>query len=131
MEFQVRGSPHIHSLVWVIGPRMLSTTSEDEYAAFIDNIIKCELPNPQERPRLFQRVRTYQTHSHSKSCRMYKNMDCRSSFGKYFTDHTIIAHPRSDKLSVEEKALILQQRKIDLSTVKKYIDKHLNLKTNN
>ena len=58
-------------------------------------------------------------------------MDCRSSFGKYFTDHTIIAHPRSDKLSVEEKALILQQRKIDLSTVKKYIDKHLNLKTNN
>ena len=38
-------------------------------------------------------------------------MECRYSFRKYFTDHTIIAHPLSDKLSVEEKALILQQRK--------------------
>ena len=66
VEFQVKGSPHIHSLVWVIGAPILSTTSEDEYVAFIDNIIKCELPNPQERSRLFELVRTYQTHSHSK-----------------------------------------------------------------
>ena len=131
VEFQVRGSPHIHSLVWVIGAPILSTTSEDEYVAFIDNIIKCELPNPQERPRLFELVRTYQTHSHSKSYRKYKNMKCRYSFGKYFTDHTIIAHPLSDKLLVEEKALILQQRKLVLSTVKKYIDTYLNPKTNN
>ena len=58
-------------------------------------------------------------------------MECRYSFGKYFTEHTIIAHPLSDKLSVEEKALILQQRKLVLSTVKKYIDTHLNPKTNN
>ena len=57
-------------------------------------------------------------------------MECRYSFGKYFTDHTIIAYPLSDKLSVEQKALILQQRKLVLSTVKKYIDTHLNPKTN-
>ena len=115
----MRGSPHIHSLVWVIGATILSTTSEDEHVAFIDNIIKCELPNRQERPRLFELVRTYQTHSHSKSCRKYKNMECRYSFGKYFTDHTVIAHPLSDKLLIEEKALILQQRKLKLCTVKK------------
>ena len=131
VEFQVRGSPHIYLLVWVIGAPILSTTSEDEYVPFIDNIIKCELPNPQERPRLFELVQTYQTHSHSKSYRRYKNMDCRYSFGKCFTDLTIIAHPLSDKLSVEEKALILQQRKLALSKVKKYIDRHLNPKTNN
>ena len=131
VEFQVRVSPHIHSLVWVIGAPILSTTSEDEYVAFIDNIIKCELPNPQERPQLFEIVRTYQKHSHSKSCRKYKNMECRYSFGKYFTDHTIIAHPLADKLSVEQKVSILQQRKIVLSTFKKYIDIHLKPKTNN
>ena len=130
VEFQVRGSPPIHSLVWVIGAPILLTTSEDEYVAFINNIIKCELPNPQERPRLFELVRTYQTHSHSKSCRKYKNMECRYSFGKYFTNHTIIAHPISDQLLVKEKALILQQRKLVLSTVKKHIDTHLNPKTN-
>ena len=58
-------------------------------------------------------------------------MECRYSFGNYFTDHTIITHPLSDKPSVEEKAMILQQRKLVLSTVKKYIDTHLNPKTNN
>ena len=125
VEFQVSVSPHIHSLVWVIGAPILSTTSEDEYVAFIDNIIKCKLPNPQERPQLFELVRTYQKHSHSKSCRKYKNMECRYSFGKYFTDHTIIAHPLADKLSVEQKVSILQQRKIVLSPFKKYIDIHL------
>ena len=56
VEFQARGSPHIHSLVWFIGAPILSTTSEDAYAAFIDNIIKCEFPNPQERPQLFELV---------------------------------------------------------------------------
>ena len=58
-------------------------------------------------------------------------MECRYSFGKYFTDHIIIAHPLSDTLSVEEKALILQQCKLVLSTAKKFIDTHLNSKTNN
>ena len=131
VEFQVKGTPHMHSLVCVTGAPILSTISEDEYVAFIDNIIKRELPNRQERSRLFELVRNYQTHSHSKSCRKYKSIECRYSCGKYFTDHTIIAHPVSDKLSVEEKALIMQQRKLVLSTVKKYIGTHLNPKTNN
>ena len=39
LGFQVSGSPHIHSLVWVIGAPNLLTTSEDEYVAFVDNII--------------------------------------------------------------------------------------------
>ena len=121
----------MHSLVCVTGAPIPSTISEDEYVAFIDNIIKRELPNLQERSRLFELVRNYQTHSHSKSCRKYKSIECRYSCGKYLTDHTIIAHPVSDKLSVEEKALILQQLKLVLSTVKKYIDMHLNPKTNN
>ena len=59
VNFQVRSSPHTHSLVWVIGASILSNTSEDEYVAFIDNIIKCELPNPQERPQIFELVRIY------------------------------------------------------------------------
>ena len=131
VEFQVKGSQHMHSLVCVTGAPIPSTISEDEYVAFIENIIKRELPNLQERSRLFELVRNYQTHSHSESCRKYKSIECRYSWGKYLTDHTIIAHPVSDKLSVEEKALILQQLKLVLSTVKKYIDMHLNPKTNN
>ena len=56
-------------------------------------------------------------------------MECKYSFGKYFADNTIIGHPLSDKLSAEEKALTIQQRKLVLSTIKKYIDTYLNPKT--
>ena len=71
---------------------------------------------------------TYQVHTHSKSCRKYKNIPCRYSFGKFFTDHTIIAEPLSDKLCEQEKADILQKRDIVLSKVKDYIDLNLNPK---
>ena len=117
-EFQVRGSSHIPSLVRVIGAPILSASNEDEYVSFNESIIKCELPNPSKSPRLFELVRTYQTHSHSKSCRKYESMECRYSFGRYFTDRTVTAHPLSDELSVEEKTLILQQRKLALKSVK-------------
>ena len=45
-------------------------------------------------------------------------MECRYSFGRYFTDCTITAHPLSDELSVKEKTLLLQQHKPVLNSVK-------------
>ena len=74
---------------------------------------------------------TYQTHSHSKSCRKYKNKDCRYSFGKFFTDHTIIAEPLPDNTPTEEVKDILHRRKCILDKVKNYIDLNLNPKKNN
>ena len=75
---------------------------------------KTKILNSQQscsRSKAFSVLSRSQNMQEVKSCRKYKNMECRYSFRKYFTDHTIIAHPLSDKLSVEEKALILQQRK--------------------
>ena len=74
VEFQARGSPHIHSLVWFIGAPILSTTSEDEYAAFIENIIKCELPNPQRGHNflnLYELIRHILTQSHVGSTKIW------------------------------------------------------------
>ena len=70
-------------------------------------------------------VRTYQIHSHSKSCRRYKNIDCRYSFGRFFTDRTIIADPLPDDMSGDEKESILQKRYAILNVVKEYIDTNL------
>ena len=56
IEFQVRGSLHIHLLVWVIGRPILSASNEDVYVSFINSIIKCELPNPSENPQFFELV---------------------------------------------------------------------------
>jgi len=79
VEFQVRGSPHIHSLLWVENAPVLSNETKYEYTKFVDTAVKCQLPNKENDEELFDLVKTYQTHSHSKSCRKYKNIDCRYS----------------------------------------------------
>ena len=128
VEFQVRGSPHIHSFLWVIDAPVLTKETKNEYIQFVDQVIKAALPNLAENPELYNLVKTFQVHSHSKSCRKYKNVNCRYSFGKYFTDNTIIAEPLSDELTDQEKANILNKRSKILSKVKEYIDINLDPK---
>ena len=69
VEFQVRGSPHIHSFLWVIGAPILTKETKEEYIRFVDQVIKACLPDVNDDPELFNLVTTYQVHSHSKSCR--------------------------------------------------------------
>ena len=130
VEFLVRGSPHIHSLLWVEDAPKLNEETKDEYIEFVDHAIKYEIPN-NEKGNLFKLVKTYQTHHHSKSCRKYKNIECRYSFGKLFCDRTIIASPLSETLMEDEKKDILYKRKKSLSKVQQYIDERLNPKENN
>ena len=129
VEFQVRGSPHIHSLIWVENAPKLSSENITEYTNFVDNSVKCELP--ENNSNLYNLVKTYQTHYHSRSCRKYKNIDCRYSFGKYFCDETIISVPLSNELENYEKETILNARKQVLGKVKEYINQHLDPKQNN
>ena len=125
VEFQVRGSPHIHSFLWVPDAPILTSKNKEEYIAFMDGIIRCELPEKESEPELYEKVMTYQMHTHSKSCRKYKNKKCRYSYGRFFTDHTIIAEPLPEYMSQEEKAEKLNHRKNILDKVKNYIDDNL------
>ncbi|XP_066928370.1 uncharacterized protein [Clytia hemisphaerica] len=68
VEFQVRGSPHIHSFLWILNAPTLTPETKSEYVEFVDKIIKVCLPSQQEDPELFNLVKTYQLHRHSKTC---------------------------------------------------------------
>ena len=125
VEFQVRGSPHVHVFLWITDPVILTKDNKEEYIAFVDRIIRADLPDKELEPELFNLVKTYQLHAHSKTCRKYKNEICRFHFGKYFTDRTIIASPLSDELDEDTKNEILQKRKSILDKVKEYIDEYL------
>ena len=125
VEFQFRGSPHIHSFLWVIDAPLLTKETKNEYLNYIDHIIKVELPDKDIEPKLYQMVKTYQIHSHSKSCRKYKNIDCRYSFGRFFTDKTIIAEPLPNDMNENEKSTVLAKRYRLLSKVQNYIDVYL------
>ena len=67
VEFQLRGSPHIHSFVWILNAPVLCKENINEYKTFIDATVKADMPDKDENPELFNLVKTYQVHSQSKS----------------------------------------------------------------
>ncbi|XP_028408493.1 uncharacterized protein LOC114531049 [Dendronephthya gigantea] len=126
IEFQMRGSPHLHALVWTSDCPKLTSESKDAYVAFIDEHVQANLPNKQDELELHELVKTYQKHNHSKTCRKYKNVHCRFNFGQFFTKRTIIAEPLDENMDEEAKCTILNRRKEILTLVKNKIDEVLN-----
>ena len=80
---------------------------------------------------MFELVKTYQIHRHSKTCRKYRNEKCRFRFGKFFKNKTIIAQPLADSVPLDVKLQNMQQRNNILRKVKNYIDNELNTSKKN
>ena len=60
-EFQFRGSPHIHSFLWIINAPVLTKDTKDEYLTYIDQIVKGScLMHIEKESELYVLVRTYQ-----------------------------------------------------------------------
>ena len=89
VEFQARGSPHVHAFLWVKDAPTLTKVTKDEYIKFVDSLIRADLPNETEEPELNKLVSQYQIHSHSRTCRKYKNIPCRFNYGRFFCEKTI------------------------------------------
>ena len=83
VEFQVRGSPDIHSFIWILNGPKLSKETKDEYIQWVDSIIRTDIANSVSEKELFEFVKTFQVHRHSKKCRKYRN-DKLNNFGKSF-----------------------------------------------
>jgi len=79
-------------------------------------------------PDLHELVSKYQIHTHSQSCRKYKNIPCRFHYGRYFTSRTICAKPLSDQLDENERNAILYKRAEILKKVQVFIDTYLSRK---
>ena len=126
IEFQMRGSPHLHALICTSDCSKLTSENSQAYREFVDKHVQAYLPNKDTEPVLHELVTTYQKHNHSKTCRKYKNIPCRFNFGQFFTDRTIVAEPLSSDLCGEVKTGILTRRASILGTVKSKIDEILN-----
>ena len=79
----------------------------------------------QLKTQLFYLVTRYHMHSHSKSCRKYKNGRCRYHFGNFFTDHSVTDLPLHEDLPEDVRNNILTEREGILTKVKQYIDSNL------
>ncbi|XP_056093733.1 uncharacterized protein LOC130072579 [Rhinichthys klamathensis goyatoka] len=101
VEFQQRGSPHVHCLFWVENAPKLNEDNEDSdalVAAFIDHYITCETPGDDD-AELYETVNSVQKHSrrHSKTCRK-KNTVCRFNFPRPPSSRTFITRAIRDDL---------------------------------
>ena len=126
VEFQARGSPHVHFFLWVKDTPLLTADTKEEYVKFVDSFIRTDLPNENTELELFNLVNQYQIHSHSNTCRKYKNIPCRFHFGRFFTDRTICSEPLSKEINGTDSEIIIDSCRKILSKVKKFIDKFLN-----
>lgn len=122
----MRGSPHLHALIWTSDCPKLTSDNKDAYIKFIDNYVQGNLPDKNTEPELHELVKTYQKHNHSKTCRKYKNVSCRFNFGQFFTNRTIVAEPLSAELDEGARTNIIEKRTQILSSVKQKIDEILN-----
>ncbi|XP_062606605.1 uncharacterized protein LOC134268370 [Saccostrea cucullata] len=91
VEFQQRGSPHMHCLYWVENAPKFNIDSDETVCDFIDRYVTCALPTDNENPELRQIVLAVQQHSksHSKSCRK-KGTECRFNFPRPPSEKTFI-----------------------------------------
>ena len=125
IEFQMRGSPHLHSLVWTSDCPELKDGSEEAYIRYIDDHVQGNLPNRENDCEFHDLVKMYQKHTHSRSCKKYKNIPCRFNFGQFFTNETVVSKPLADDIPDEQKVLVLKKRNEILCSVKEKINEKL------
>ncbi|XP_041461886.1 uncharacterized protein LOC121413199 isoform X1 [Lytechinus variegatus] len=97
IEFQSRGSSHVHLLMWVEQAPQLGIDKDDDVIQFIDKYISCRKPDKEEDPELYEIVSSVQQHSkkHSKSCKK-KGTTCRFNFPRPPSEKTFIIKPVED-----------------------------------
>ena len=103
VEFQVRGIPHIHSFIWIQNAPNMTPETEEESIQFVEKLVSAKLPDPVSESELYEHVKAYQIHTHSRTCRKYKKKDCRFNYDRFFSGRTILAKPLTQSLNLPEK----------------------------
>lgn len=90
VEFQQRGSPHIHMVIWVNGAPVHGVSSDAAVAAFVSKYVTCHKDD--SIPSLIN----YQTHRHAQTCKKHGKSICRFNFPIPPMPETVVLHPLTD-----------------------------------
>ncbi|XP_049339759.1 uncharacterized protein LOC125804686 [Astyanax mexicanus] len=101
VEFQQRGSPHVHAMFWVDNAPQIDKDNDNDVVKFIDQYISSELPSNDS--ELVEIVSTVQMHSrrHSKTCRK-RNSVCRFNFPRPPSNKTFISRKKREEESTKK-----------------------------
>ena len=99
IEFQARGSPHAHTILWIKDAPKLNVNSDEEVCSFIDQYVTCNIPADEELAQLVSKV---QKHRHSATCRRHGK--CRFHYPHPPSPKTVIARQSTAATYPEEQA---------------------------
>ena len=68
-EYQARGAPHYHVLLWIEGAPIIGEDKPEHVITWIQERITCHIPNEKSNPELHRLVTRYQMHKCSNYCR--------------------------------------------------------------
>ena len=74
-EYQARGAPHYHMVVWIDGAPIVGVDDPETVTKFIDERITCKLPCKKENPTLYQLVTRYNSHVCNNYCRRARKIN--------------------------------------------------------
>ena len=97
VEFQQRGSPHIHMLVWIENAPTLERNSEEEIVQFVDQYLTCSADNKET-----TNLVNLQTHKHSRTCRKKGKPVCRFGFPLPPLPRTMLLYPLAEDVEQKE-----------------------------
>ncbi|XP_062602358.1 uncharacterized protein LOC134264070, partial [Saccostrea cucullata] len=86
IEFQQRGSPHVHMIVWIENAPKYHENTEQEIVNYVDNYLKCEKNEEDDLTGL-------QVHKHSQTCKKRGKAVCRFGFPLPPLEKTLILEP--------------------------------------
>ena len=96
IEFQMRGSPHAHCLLWVKDAPKINQDSDDDVCRFIDKYITAMMhKGVPERENDVIVMKSLQKHTHSDYC--HRNKSCCSGFPKPPASKTVISQEPSEE----------------------------------
>ena len=87
-EYQARGAPHYHAVVWIQDAPTIGKDSPRDVLHWIEERITCRIPEESSNPELHRLVTKYQCHKCSEYCKR------RKRFGKTFVTRCRFGYPR-------------------------------------
>jgi hypothetical protein len=105
VEFQARGSPHAHNVIWIKNAPKFGHDSDEEVCKFIDNYVSCAIP--EKDCKLKELVLSLQQHKHSSYCK--RGRSCRFHFPQPPSVETLIAQPITDDDDINSISNVLNK----------------------
>ena len=99
VEFQQRGSPHIHGLFWVKQAPQYEKNPNEEIVTFVDEYITCQKPDSSSE---MEDLVNLQMHRHAKTCKRAGHKICRFNFPLPPMPRTMILTPVENSCFDEE-----------------------------